>query len=34
MPNQDKCHFLFSEQKYEGLFVNVAQTKIWENRPE
>ena len=30
MLNQDKCHFLFSGHKYEMLFVNVGETKIWE----
>ena len=28
MLNQDKCHFLFSGQKYETLFANVGETKI------
>ena len=30
MLNQDKCHFLFSGQKYETLFVNVGAAKILE----
>ena len=30
--NQDKCQFLFSRQKYETLFVNVGETKIWETK--
>ena len=32
MLNQDKCHFLFSGHKYETLFVNVGETKIWESK--
>ena len=32
--NQDKCHFLFSAHKYETLFVNVGETKIWENKQQ
>ena len=32
--NQDKCHFLFSEHKYETLFVNVGETKIWESKQQ
>ena len=32
--NQDKCHFLFSGQKYETLFVNVGETKIWESKQQ
>ena len=28
MQNQDKCHFLFSWQKYETLFVNVGETRF------
>ena len=34
MLNQDKCPFLFLWQKYEPLFVNVEETKIWENKQE
>ena len=34
MLNQDKCPFLFLWQKYETLFVNVEETKIWENKQE
>ena len=30
MLNQDKGHFRFSGHKYETLFVNVGETKIWE----
>ena len=30
--NQDKCHFLISGHKYETLFVNVGETKIWESK--
>ena len=32
--NQDKYRFLFSEHKYEALFVNVGETKIWENKQQ
>ena len=32
MLNQDKCHFLFSGHKYETLFINVGETKIWESK--
>ena len=32
MLNQDKCHFLFSGHKYEMLFVNVGETRIWESK--
>ena len=28
--SQDKWHFLFSRHKYETLFLNVGETKIWE----
>ena len=31
-PNQGKCHFLSSGHKYETLFVNVREAKIWENK--
>ena len=34
MLNQDKCPFLFLWQKYETLFVNVGETKIWESKQE
>ena len=34
MLNQDKCHFLFSGHKYETLFVNVGETKIWESKQQ
>ena len=34
MLNQDKCHFLFSGHKYETLFVNVGETKIWERKQQ
>ena len=34
MLNQDKCHFLFSGHKYEALFVNVGETKIWEGKQQ
>ena len=30
--NQGKCHFLSSGHKYETLFVNVREAKIWENK--
>ena len=32
--NEDKCHFLFSGHIYETLFVNVGETKIWENKQQ
>ena len=32
--NQNKHHFLFSGHKYETLFVNVGETKIWENKQQ
>ena len=32
--NQDKCHFLLSGHKYETLFVNVGETKIWESKQQ
>ena len=32
MLNQDKCHFLFSVHKYETLFVNIGETKLWESK--
>ena len=32
--NQDKGNFLFSGNKYETLFVNVGETKIWENKKQ
>ena len=32
--NQDNCHFLFSGYKYETLFVNVGETKIWERKQQ
>ena len=32
MLNQDKGHFRFSGHKYETLFVNVGETKIWESK--
>ena len=34
MLNHDKCHFLFSGHKYEMLFVNVGETKIWESKQQ
>ena len=34
MLNQDKCHFLFSGHKYETLFVNVGETKLWESKQQ
>ena len=30
--NQNNCYFLFSGYKYETLFVNVGETKIWERK--
>ena len=32
--NQDKCHFLLSEHKYEMIWANIGQTKIWESRKQ
>ena len=32
--DQDKCHFLFPGRKYETLFVNVGETKIWESKQQ
>ena len=32
--NQDKCHFLFSGHKYETLFINVGETKIWKSKQQ
>ena len=32
--NQDKCNFLFSEHKYETMFVRVGETKIWESKQQ
>ena len=29
---QDKCHFLSLGHKYETLFVNVREAKIWESK--
>ena len=34
MLNQNKCHFLFSGHKYETLFVNVGETRIWESKQQ
>ena len=34
MLTQDKCHFLFSGNKYETLFVNIEETKIWESKQQ
>ena len=34
MLNQDKCHVLFSGHKYETLFVNVGETKIWDSKQQ
>ena len=34
LSNQDKYRFLFSGHKYEALFVNVGETKIWENKQQ
>ena len=34
MLNQDKCNFLFSGHKYDTLFVDVGETKIWENKQQ
>ena len=34
MLNQDKGHFRFSGHKYETLFVNVGETKIWESKQQ
>ena len=32
--NQCKCHFLFSGHKYETLFVNVGEAKIWDSKQQ
>ena len=32
MLKQNKCHFLFSRHKYETMFVNVGERKIWESK--
>ena len=32
--NQYKSHFLFSGHKYETLFVNVGETKIWARKQQ
>ena len=32
--NQNKCNFLFSGHKYDTLFVDVGETKIWENKQQ
>ena len=34
MLNQDKCHFLLSGHKYETLFVNIGETKVWESKQQ
>ena len=34
MLNQDKCHFLFSGHKYQTLFVNEEEAKIWESKQQ
>ena len=34
MLNQDKCHVLFSGHKYETLFVNAGETKIWDSKQQ
>ena len=32
--NRDKCHFLFSGHKYEMLFPNTGEVKIWESKEQ
>ena len=32
--NKDECHFLFSGNKHEHLFVNVGEHQFWESRSE
>ena len=32
--NHDKYHILFLGHKYETLFVNVGETKIWESKQQ
>ena len=32
--NRDKCHFLFSRNKHEHLFVRVGEHQIWESQSE
>ena len=32
--NRDKCHFLFSGNKHEHLFVRVGEHQIWESQSE
>ena len=32
--NQYKCHFLFLGHKYETLFINVGEAKIWETKQQ
>ena len=34
MLNQDKFHFLFSGHKYQTLFVNEEEAKIWESKQQ
>ena len=34
MLNQDKCHYLFSGHKYETLFVNIGEKKIWGSKQQ
>ena len=34
MLNQDKYHFFFSGHKYETLFVNVVEARIWESKQQ
>ena len=34
MLNQDRCHFLFSGDKCETLFVIVGEKKIWEGKQQ
>ena len=30
--NETKCHFLFSGHKFEHMFANVGDAKIWEEQ--
>ena len=32
--NEDKCHFLVAGQRYETLWVNFRQIRIWESKDE
>ena len=32
--NKDKCHFLMAGHKYEQIWINVGENKIWESKSE